>query len=118
LVSRFTQNAAVISSAAVAGTLIGGGLGWLATRIYDQVRDKTYSVKAMASDVAYFTPAAIILGLCIYDPAIYLVSHHLLVMGTGVRVSVVVGQLVAFVLFLLSLNIYRLSLFMVRGKSL
>jgi hypothetical protein len=114
----YTRNAAVISSAAVAGTLAGGGLGWLAARIYDQYRAETLTAKGLASDLGYFTPAAIVLGLCIYDPVIYLTAHALLGRGTGVALAVGTGQLLAFSLFLLCLNLYRLALLRWRGKSL
>lgn len=118
VLSRITRNPAVISSAAVAATLVGGGLCWLAARVYDQTRERKFHAGTLARDITYFTPAAIMLGLCVYDPAIYLVSHHLLLRGQGAWYSVVVGQLVAFLLFLASLNAYRLLLLRLRGTSL
>jgi hypothetical protein len=118
VVDHFTRNPAAISSAAVAATLIGGGLGWLAARVYDKVKEKTFTAKAIASDIGYFTPAAIILGLAVYDPALYLASHDLLTHGVGDAISVLLGQLAAFSLFLASLNIYRLLLLRFRGKTL
>jgi hypothetical protein len=118
VVSHFTTNAAVISSAAVAGTLIGGAAFWLVARIYDQVREKRFSAKLLATDVGYFTPAAVAFGFLVYDPSIYLTSHHLLRTGARVEYSVIVGQVVAFVLFLACMNVYRLLLLRVRGKSL
>jgi hypothetical protein len=118
IVFHYTRSADLISSAAVAATLIGGGLCWLAARVYDKVKDRTFTAQALASDIGYFTPAAIILGFTVYDPAIYLASHYLLIHGTGDAVSVLVGQLIAFALFLASLNAYRLLLIRFRGKSL
>jgi hypothetical protein len=116
--AHFSRDARVISTGAVVGTLIGGGLGWLVARIHDQRRAKTYSARAIASDVAYFTPAAIAFGLGVYDPAIYLISHWFLVRGDGVIISVVVGQIVAFGLFAVGLNLYRFALLKLWGKSL
>jgi len=116
--AHYTRNPAVISGAAVAGTLVGGGLGWLAARIYDQVRAKTFAAKTLASDLGYFTPAAIVLGLGLYDPAIYLTAHYLLGRGVGVAPAVAAGQIIAFALFLACLNLYRLALLRLRGKSL
>jgi len=118
VVYHFTRDPAVISWAAVAATLAGGGLFWLAARVYDKVREHAFSAKEMASDIGYFTPGAIVLGFGVYDPAIYLISHHLLVRGAGDGVAVLVGQLVAFSLFLAALNVYRLLLLRFRGKSL
>ncbi|HEY5227301.1 MAG TPA: hypothetical protein VIJ19_02115 [Opitutaceae bacterium] len=116
--SHFTANPAVISSAAVAGTLLGGALFWLAARVYDKVRQKSFDRKSLASDIGYFTPAAILLGFLVYDPAIYLTSHHLLTSGEKVLSSVLLGQMVAFSLFLACMNLYRLLLIRVRGKVL
>ncbi len=118
LASHFTRNAELISSAAVAGTLIGGAAFWLVARIYDRVREKRFSAKLLATDIGYFTPAAVVFGFLVYDPSIYLTSHHLLRTGVGVEYSVIVGQVVAFVLFLACLNVYRLLLLRIRGKSL
>jgi hypothetical protein len=118
IVSRFTTSAAVISSSAVAGTLLGGGLFWLCARIYDKSRTGKFDSKALASDIGYFTPAAIILGLIVYDPAIYLASSHLLSRGEQVVTSVLAGQIVAFALFLACMNIYRLALLRLKGKNL
>ena len=118
VLSRFTRNPTVISSAAVAATLAGGGLCWLAARIYDRTREEKFHAGRLARDITYFTPAALVLGFCVYDPAIYLVSHHLLVSGKGAWVSVVIGQVTAFLLFLSSLNVYRLALLRLKGPSL
>jgi hypothetical protein len=118
LVSHFTKNAAVISSSAVAGTLTGGALFWLAARVYDKVKVKRFDAKALASDIGYFTPAAIIVGILVYDPLIYFTAHHLLGEGDRVEYSVIAGQVVAFALFLLCMNAYRLILLRIRGKSL
>jgi hypothetical protein len=118
IVYHFTRSPDLISSAAVAATLVGGGLCWLAARVYDKVKDRTFSAKGLASDIGYFTPAAIILGLGVYDPSIFMASHYLLIRGAGDSVSVLVGQLFAFCLFLASLNAYRLLLLRFRGKAL
>jgi hypothetical protein len=116
--SHFTGNAAVISATAVAATLVGGGLSWLAARIYDRKKQNTFNTKAIVSDIGYFTPGAIVLGFGVYDPAIYLVTHHLLVRDTGVGWAVLIGQVVAFTLFLLALNAYRFLLLRFKGKEL
>jgi hypothetical protein len=118
LVARFTPSPGVISGAAVAGTLAGGGLFWLGARVYDQCRDRTLDRRALAADIAYFTPAALVLGFAVYDPAIYLTSRHLLRAGDRVFPSVLLAQAVAFVLFLGCMNVYRLLLLRVVGRRL
>jgi len=118
LASHFTKSAAVISSSAVAGTLVGGATFWLAARVYDRLKARRLDAKSLASDIGYFTPAAVIFGFLVYDPSIYFTSHHLLGEGDRVVYSVIVGQALAFVFFLLCMNVYRLLLLRVRGKSL
>jgi hypothetical protein len=118
IVSRYTKSASEISFAAVAGTLAGGALFWLAARIYDSTRNAHLDTRVLASDIGYFTPAAILFGFLVYDPSIYLASHHLLRGGGSVMPSVFVGQAVAFLLFVLCMNIYRILLLRFRGKSL
>lgn len=115
---RLTENAAVISGVAVAATLVGGGVSWLAARIYDQKKQNTFNAKSLIGDIGYFTPGAVILGLLVYDPAIYLISHALLVRGGAVWMSVGIGQLTAFALFLVALNGYRYLVLRTRGREL
>jgi len=118
VVARFSASPAVISGAAVAGTLAGGGLFWLGARIYDQCRDRDLDRRAFAADLAYFTPAALVLGFAVYDPAIYLTSRHLLRQGDRVFPAVLLGQAVAFLLFLGCMNVYRLALQRTVGRRL
>jgi hypothetical protein len=110
VVAHFTRNSSLISCSAVAGTLMGGALFWLTARIYDKKKRKEFDTRALASDIGYFTPAAIILGFVVYDPSIYFTSHHLLMGGDKVLISVLIGQVVAFSLFLACMNVYRIIL--------
>jgi hypothetical protein len=116
--AHFTQRAAVISGSIVAGTLVGGTLFWLAARILHQRAGNRWSARVLANDIGYFTPAAIVLGFAIYDPAIFLVSRSLLNAAWPVAWAVMVSQFVAFTLFLTSMNAYRIILRKVRGKRL
>jgi len=118
VVSRFTKNPDLISYAAVAGTLLGGALFWLAARIYDNTRETRLDTKVLASDIGYFTPAAVLLGILVYDPSIYYATHHLLYNGGSVVPSVLLGEVFAFVVFALFMNLYRLLLLRLRGKRL
>jgi hypothetical protein len=116
LAAHFTASPGIISGAAVGGTLAGGGLFWLGARIYDQGRN--LDRKKLAADIAYFTPAALVLGFGVYDPAIYLTSRHLLRAGDRVFPAVLFAQAVAFGLFLAAMNLYRLILRRTVGRRL
>jgi hypothetical protein len=110
IASRLTGNAAVISAVLIPGTLLGGTIFWLAARIAHQRERHNGSVGVLARDISFFTPGAAILGLTVYDPAIFVASHFLLVHRSGVILSVAGGQITAFSLFLGSMNFYRLVL--------
>lgn len=114
----FHARPVVISAAIVVGTLVGGTLLWLALRIHHRKQEKRFSVGGLASDISYFTPAALILGFTVYDPAIFFASHHLLVGGAGIGHSVIFAQLFAFTLFLGCMNAYRAVLLKTKGKRL
>jgi hypothetical protein len=58
--------------------LIAGALNWLTTRIYDQRKYAQLSARSMAPDLGYFTPAAIVLSILVYNPVLYFPSEHLL----------------------------------------
>lgn len=116
--AHWTSRANLISGAIVAGTLLGGTAGWLTARIAHRREAKRLSVGGLASDIGYFTPAAIALGFGVYDPAIFLVSRFLLLRGSAVGISVAISQAVAFALFLACMNAYRLILAKTQGKHL
>jgi hypothetical protein len=108
--ARLTRRFGLISAALIPGTLLGGTIFWLAARIAHQRQRRGWSVRVLARDISYFTPAAAVLGFVVYDPAIFLASHFLLVRGAGVVLSVAGGEITAFTLFLASMNSYRLIL--------
>ncbi len=110
LASSLTRRASIISGSIVAGTLLGGTLFWLTARIYHRLSGNRWSPRHLASDIRYFTPAALTLGFLVYDPAIFFASHFLLTHGAGVGRSVIAAQMLAFTLFLGSMNGYRVIL--------
>ena len=116
--SLFTQKPNIISASAVGGAIFGASFFWLATRIHDKKKEKTFSASSLASDIAYFTPAAFLLTLLLYYPTLYLLSHYLLLQGDKVLLSVIPSQIIAFLLFLIGINLYRLFLFRFSGKKL
>jgi hypothetical protein len=107
LAADFTHNAAIISGSVVVGTLLGGTVFWLAARIFHKLSGNRWSPGSLVTDIGYFTPAALTLGFLVYDPAIYFASHYFLVHSAGVGHSVLFAQLIAFTLFLASMNCYR-----------
>lgn len=115
---RFTARPGLIAASAVLATLLGGALFWLAARIYDRRREARPGFAQITNDVSWFTPAAIIFGLLVYDPSIYFATHTLLVQGDDVPSAVIAGQAIAFALFLASMNIYRLVLRRLKGIEL
>jgi hypothetical protein len=110
IATRLTHRFGLISATLIPGTLLGGTIFWLAARIAHQRERRNWSVRVLARDIGYFTPAAATLGFVVYDPAIYLASHFLLVRGAGVILAVAGGEITAFTLFLASMNAYRLIL--------
>lgn len=118
--ARFTAEPSLISAAVVAGTLVGGTLFWCSARILHQRMrwGGRWSARALAGDIGYFTPAAVTLGFAVYDPVIYFASRLLLLHGFGIGASVIAAQILAFSLFLGSMNAYRLILARALGKHL
>ena len=91
--ARLTRRFVVIAAALIPGTLLGGTIFWLAARIAHQRQRRNWSVRGLAHDIGYFTPAAATLGFVVYDPAIFFASHFLLVRGAGVVLSVAGGEI-------------------------
>lgn len=116
--AHFTRRPSLISGAVVAGTLVGGTLFWTTARILHRRAASGLSLGALASDISYFTPAAIVLGFVLYDPAIFLGTRFLLMRDQPVALAVALGQAFAFALFLAGMNAYRVILATTRGKRL
>ena len=112
----YTQEA--ISGFAVGGAIFGAAVFWLGTRIYDKKKEKSFSGKGLASDLAYFTPVAFLLTLLVYYPTLFFLSLELLTYSGGIVSSVFLSQIIAFFLFLVAINAYRLILARFFGKVL
>ena len=118
IVSYFTNNDQIISFSAVLGALIGGSIFWLIMRIYDAELIGKVPTRSLTGDLVYFTPAALILALLVYQPTLFLFSNHLLENGDRVIFSVIGAQIIAFLLFLLVMNLYRYVIYRFTGKKL
>jgi hypothetical protein len=116
--SHITEVKDIISASAVIGGLIGSTIFWITTRIKNQNKHGNYSVKKLAKDIAYFTPAAFVISIIAYYPTVFFLSRHLLYQNLNVFSSVVSSQVIAFVLFISIMNIYRYVLSKLTGKVL
>jgi hypothetical protein len=111
ITSHVTDDPTIISFSAVAGGLVAGSVFWLVVKVYDERKRGLLSVRYLAGQMAWFSPAAFILGLMVYQPTLFLVSRHLIKSGAWVVLAVVASQILAFALFLVAMNLYRLVIY-------
>ncbi len=117
ILSHLTTSVNKISSFAVLGAILGSTLFWVLVRIHDK-RKNGYSPLKFAEDIAYFTPVAFVISLLTYYPAIFIISKHMLLSNFRPVFSVLCSQMIAFLIFLLAMNIYRYALLKLIGKEL
>jgi hypothetical protein len=117
LTAQFTANLKTISASVVFGAMIGA-ICWTLMRIHHQKKSKTHSASNLAWDMAYFTPAAIIISILVYYPILYFMSYHFLTGRHTIFSSVITAQITAFLCFLLPINLYRYLLAKLHGKVL
>ena len=118
IASRFTTDPSIISFSAVLGGFLAGSVFWLLIKSQDEKGRGANSVLNLAVQIAFFSPAAFIVGLIVYQPTLFLVTRHLLTSGHLVVYSAVVSQCAAFSLFLVSINIYRIALYRIAGRRI
>lgn len=118
IASKFTNTTDIISSIAVAGSILGACIFWIAMRISDQKKRHMLSKNKFIKDIELFTPVAFVLTLLIYYPSLFLISKYLLTQGNKVISSVIGSQLIAFATFLAAINIYRIILIKLYNKEL
>ncbi len=118
--ARFTAIPNYISFGAIIGGFLGSSIMFIATRIRDKRKfdNKNYASRELIGDLAYFTPMAFILAVILYYPVVFFSSRYLLVRDVEVGISAMVGQLGAFILLAICLNIYRVILKNKFGKEL
>lgn len=116
--SHWTGDPNLLSWSAVAGGLVTGSVFWLAVKICDEQRRGSRSVGRLAGQIAWFTPAAFVIGLLVYQPTLFLMSRELISHGNAVAVAVVASQALSFGLFLGAMNIYRLALYRIAGENM
>lgn len=118
LVSLFSRNATLISSAAVIGSIAGASFFWIFMRAYDDKRRHELSFKTLATDIGYFTPAAFTSTLFVYYPTLFFVSRYLIIQKDSLFSSVMIAQVLAFSLLLFVMNFYHHYLYRITGTDL
>lgn len=107
IVSKFTSVQSTISISAIFGAIFGASLFWTLMRVYDRTKHGRYNIGKLAGDIAYFTPVAFLFTVLIYYPSIFIGSRYFLNHGDKVVYSVVFSQVLGFLIFMLSMNVYR-----------
>ncbi|MCR4285203.1 MAG: hypothetical protein NUV97_04155 [archaeon] len=107
-----------ISFFAVLGSIIGCAVFWLVTRVRNHKKRGCFSTGKIAKDMLYYTPVASFTAFMVYQPTLFMISSHLLETGHGVWESILIAQLLAFLLFGTIINIYRYFLEKFTGRRL
>jgi hypothetical protein len=102
----------------VLGASVIGSLFWILARVYYKSKRESYSERKFFNDVKYFAPASVLLAYLFYYPAIFFTSKYLLEHHKAIEFSAILSQLVAFLVFILAMNIYRYILIKVSVKKL
>jgi hypothetical protein len=116
ITSRLTQDPAIISFSAVVGALVAGSVFWLIVKVYDEKRRGAHSWWHLADQVAWFSPAAFLLSVLVYQPTLFFAARSLIIGGTFVVLAALASQLLAFAIYLVAMNVYRLALHRITGR--
>ena len=113
--SKIFSSAGKISAFVVLGAAIFSVLFWIFTRLYDRmVKDKD-SKKKVAKEVVYIAVASIFVTFAVSYPTIFFLTKYLLIRSYHVGIATVISQAIAFVLFMVCMNIYRKIIKKIRG---
>ena len=118
VISQFTRNSNIISGSAVLGGYVTGSALWFIVKIHDEKRRGSHSMRRLAGQIAWFSPAAFVVGLLVYQPTLFLVTRWLIEDGIAVVGAVLASQTLAFALFLAAMNVYRLLLHRFAGQRI
>lgn len=116
--SKISSSISVISAFTVIGAIIGAAVFFLSLRIYYKIKNKDFSRRKLVGDLLYFTPVAFILTSIIYYPSLFFFEKYFLTHQYRIAFSTFVSQALAYLFFLISINIYRYILLKTTGKNL
>jgi hypothetical protein len=116
ITSRLTKDPSIISFSAVVGALVAGSVFWLVVKVYDERKRGSHSLWHLAGQVAWFSPAAFLISLMVYQPTLFLAARSLIMRGTFVVLAALVSQMLAFAFYLVAMNVYRLALHRITGR--
>ena len=108
----------VIAMFVIFGGLIGMAVFWLGARIYNQKKQNIFSKRKLIKDITYFTPMATIVSWGVYQPILFLLSKYFLEKGFCVSFAILFSQILAFMSFLIWMNLLRLFLVKTSGREL
>jgi uncharacterized membrane protein YeaQ/YmgE (transglycosylase-associated protein family)/uncharacterized protein with PQ loop repeat len=110
IIRHFELNETIMSSLVVVGAIVGSALFYLPMRIYHQKKRDNFSVSRFSKDLILYSLAAILLTVLFYYPTLFFLDKYLLKVISDVNLAVFVSQTIAFLVFLILINIYRFFL--------
>lgn len=105
--SKIFSSSAVISAFVVLGAIIGASLFWFLARLYHRKIQRKETNKTVAKEISYFAPASAFLAIFVYYPTLFFVTKYFLKHHDAVSHSAIISQVIAFVMFLIGINVYR-----------
>ncbi|MEM4259308.1 MAG: hypothetical protein QXS38_00910 [Candidatus Pacearchaeota archaeon] len=113
-----TESSTKISASATIGAVLGAAVFFLSLRFYHKKCEKDFCKTKFATDLFYFTPAAFVLTILVYYPTLFFLDRYLLNMHFYVSAATFIAQLIAFLCFMITINIYRFLLLKLTGRKL
>jgi hypothetical protein len=105
--NKMNYSVNLLSYMVVIGAIIGASLFWFCMRFYDKTRKKKYPEKDIVEDISYLVPASFILTSILYYPTLFLITKYLIEQNKMIEYVATIPQIIAFCLYLISINIYR-----------
>ncbi len=99
-----------ISFLVVLGAILGSAVFYLPLRIFHQKKKDDFSVSNFSKGIILYSLAAILLTVIVYYPTLFFLEKYLLKYIKEVNLSILLAQTIAFLMFLLFINIYRFIL--------
>ncbi len=110
VIKHINLNKSQISFLVVLGAILGSALFYLPMRIFHQKKKDNFSVTNFSKDIVLYSMAAILLTVSVYYPTLFFLERYLLRFVKEVNLSILLAQTIAFLMFLIFINIYRFIL--------